>query len=55
MKHAENADWILLPPGNKAMYRQPADELLPGARLATMEELLLANEVGYEFPWGQKP
>jgi hypothetical protein len=36
------------------MYRKPADEMLPGTRLASIEELFLANQ-GYEFPWGRSP
>ena len=49
-----NVDWILLPGGTKAMYRKPAEAMLPGTRLATIEELFLANQ-GYEFPWGRSP
>jgi hypothetical protein len=48
------ADWILLPPGNRAIYRKPANEFPSDARLATVDELFLANQ-GYEFPWGSSP
>src|SRR6266481_2895164 len=46
--------WMLLPPGNLAILRFPSEEMLSGARLATPQELLVAN-LGKPFPWGSMP
>ena|ERR1700722_3538314 len=48
------SSWILLPPGNLAILRFPADVIPEGARLATATELLAAN-LGKPFPWGNLP
>src|SRR4051812_48465009 len=45
---------ILLPGGNKVICRFSVEEVPQGWRLATPEELFLAN-LGYEFPWGKSP
>jgi len=50
--HMLTESWIVLPPGNKAILRFPAPELLPGWRQATAEEFMVAN-LGYPFPWGR--
>lgn len=50
--YADPVNWILLPPGNKAIFRHPVAELKPGWRIATPEEFMIAN-LGYPFPWGR--
>lgn len=50
----ELSSWLLLPPGNKAILRFPADSIPQGARLATSTDLLAAN-LGRPFPWGSLP
>lgn len=48
-------DWIMLPPGDKALCRRPVREGRDETtRLATLTEVLVANR-GYMFPWGNYP
>ena len=46
-------NWILFPGGKKAMFRRPSEEVFPGCRKATAEELFFVNQE--EFPWGKTP
>lgn len=48
------SSWLLLPPGNLAILRFPANAIPAGAQLATHFELLAAN-LGRPFPWGDLP
>jgi hypothetical protein len=48
------ASWVLLPPGNKALLRFPADRIPGDAEQASLLEVFSAN-FGRYFPWGNTP
>lgn len=45
-------NWLLLPPGNMAICREPLDHVPEGCQLASVRDVLTAN-LGRPFPWGQ--
>lgn len=53
----DHRNWLLLPPGNTAILRFPAQikraDIPAGMRLASAAELLAANQ-GKPFPWGSQ-
>ncbi len=55
MKDANDLEnWLLLPPGDKAICRTPLDDVPEGCHLASVSDVLSAN-LGRPFPWGQGP
>ncbi len=50
----DTKNWLLLPPGDRAISRTPLDTKPAEYQLATSSDLLSAN-LGRPFPWGQTP
>jgi Fe-S cluster biogenesis protein NfuA len=63
MDFKDRKNWMLLPPGNQALCRQPVQMSVPqiqglfgaaGIKLAGLKDILVANQ-GASFPWGYYP
>jgi hypothetical protein len=54
MMNGDPTQWLLLPPGDVAISRQPLEKIPDGGTLASGRDVLVANQ-GYPFPWGSLP